>query len=214
MKHVAYARSVAAIYDVKRDVASYRASPGRFDVITLPEMRYLAISGHGDPNTAPQYTSALQAIYPVAYALKFASKSEGRDYVVPPLEGLWWADDMGSFTTARDKDLWHWIMMIHAPDWIPQESLADAREIASRKDPTRRVDDVTFVTLTEGLCVQTLHIGPYDAEGPTIARMHDDEIPSRGLAITGRHHEVYLGDPRRSTPGRLRTILRQPVRHA
>lgn len=214
MKHVAYAQSVSTTYDVKRDITAYRASPGRFDVITLPEMRYLAISGHGDPNTAPQYASALQALYPVAYALKFASKSDGHDYVVPPLEGLWWAGDMGAFTSERNKDLWHWVMMIYTPSWITSAALDDARTIATRKDPTRRVDDVTIVTLTEGLCIQTLHIGPYDAEGPTLARMHDDEIPSRGLAMTGRHHEVYLGDPRRSAPDRLRTILRQPVRHA
>ena len=204
---------MTAKVDVKKSLDCYRAPRGDFRVVDVPDLQYLMIDGHGDPNTSPLYAEALAALYPVAYKLKFLSKSElGRDYVVPPLEGLWWADDMDSFTVARDKSQWDWTMMLMVPDWLDDAHVREAVDRAGAKNRPARLDDIRVETLSEGRCVQTLHIGPYDHEGPLLERMHEEFIPQNGLQVTGKHHEIYLGDARRTAPERLRTILRQPVR--
>lgn len=198
--------------DVKRDLACYRARRDTPELVTVPRLQYLMIDGHGDPNTTA-FAEATSTLYPVAYTLKFASKKElGRDYVVPPLEGLWWADDMESFTGARDKTRWHWTLMILTPDWIPSEMFAAAREQVAAKSRPVRLDDLRLEPLDEGLCLQALHVGSYDDEAELLRRMHAEAIPELGLVMTGKHHEVYLSDPRRVEPAKLRTILRQPVR--
>lgn len=195
----------AAKVDFKREITAYRARRGVFDVVDVPDLRYLMIDGHGDPN-GPAFAEATAALYPLAYRLKFASRQQlGRDYVVMPLEGLWWADDMAAFTAARDKSRWDWTLMIMVPDWIGDDLVAAAREQAGT------TADVRLATLSEGRCVQTLHVGPYDGEAEVLARMHHEVIPGHGLRMTGRHHEIYLSDARRVAPERLRTILRQPV---
>ncbi|MFC8921366.1 GyrI-like domain-containing protein [Cellulosimicrobium sp. NPDC057127] len=201
--------------DLKRTLDAYQARRGRFRVVDVPDLQYLMVDGHGDPNTAPGYAQALAALYPVAYALKFASRRDlGRDHVVMPLEGLWWADDMETFTTARDKSRWHWTMMIMVPDWIGPQMVEAAVERAGARNRPARLADVRFATLSEGRCVQTLHVGSFDDEAPVLARMHEEFIPGNGLRMVGTHHEIYLSDPRRTAPEKLRTILRQPVRAA
>lgn len=175
-------------------------------------MRFLMVDGHGDPNTAPAYRDALTSLYPLAYALKFLSKNDlGRDYGVMPLEALWWADDLDAFTTVRDKSRWDWTLMILTPDWITPDHLEAARTKVRAKGDAPVVDEVRLERLDEGLCVQTLHVGSYDDEAPVLADLHDRFVPDNGLRLTGRHHEIYLSDPRRTDPARLRTILRQPV---
>lgn len=197
--------------DLKRQIASYAADSGRFDTVTVPPLRYLMIDGAGDPNTAPAYQAALQTLYPVAYALKFFSKRElDRDYTVMPLEGLWWADDPMAFTTQRDKSRWSWTLLNLVPDWLTDEQVDAACARAAAKGAPA-VDRLRCEVLDEGVCVQTLHIGSYDDEAPVLAEMHQRVIPERGLRMTGIHHEIYLSDPRRTAPERLRTILRQPV---
>ncbi|MGJ0204530.1 GyrI-like domain-containing protein [Leucobacter sp. gxy201] len=201
--------------DFVREGDAYRAKPGEFRLIDLPPMQYLMIDGHGDPNRAPEFAAAVETLYPVAYGLKFASKRElGRDYVVPPLEGLWWADDMSAFTAARDKSLWHWTLMLMLPAWLGHEDLDRSVHAARQKGRAPRLDALRLETLTEGLCLQTLHIGPFDDEGETLARLHEEIAPRHGLALRGTHHEIYLGDFRRTAPEKRRTILRQPVRRA
>ena len=201
--------------DFKRTLDSYRAPRGRFEIVDVPDMRYLMVDGHGDPNTSPAYADALSALYPVAYKLKFASKRElGRDYVVPPLEGLWWADDMDSFTASRDKSRWDWTMMSMVPAWIERGMVEAALKQVGTKSPPSRLRDVRLRSLSEGRCVQTLHIGSFDDEAPVLERMHHEFIPEHGLRLDGKHHEVYLSDFRKVAPERLRTILRQPVRAA
>ncbi|MFH8485025.1 GyrI-like domain-containing protein [Streptomyces longisporoflavus] len=201
--------------DFKKTLDAYRARREEFRVVDVPEMQYLMIDGHGDPNTSPAYAEALKALYPVAYKLKFASKQDlGRDYVVMPLEGLWWAGDMNSFTVSRDKSRWDWTLMIMAPDWIDQQMFEAATKQAGAKGHLARLGDVRLEPLSEGLCVQTLHVGSYDDEAGTLARMHHQFIPDHGLHMVGKHHEVYLSDPRKVAPEKLRTILRQPVRDA
>jgi hypothetical protein len=197
--------------DLKRELDTYRARRGQFRVLDVPPRRYLMVDGHGDPNTSRQYAAAVSALYTVAFTLKSISKADlGRDHVVMPLEALWWAADMDSFTTARDRSAWDWTAMVLVPDWITDDVYDTALARAGRKDPPVALGKLRLETLSEGLCVQTLHVGTYDDEAPVLARMHRD-IPAAGLAMTGRHHEIYLSDPRRVVPSRLRTILRQPV---
>ena len=194
---------------------SYRARPGEFRVLDVPPLQYLMIDGHGDPNTAPEYAAALATLYPVAYRLKFASKTDlSRDYVVPPLEALWWAEDMAAFTTARDKSRWSWTVMLMVPDWLGPEMVETARTRAGTTRRLASLDDLRLATLAEGRCVQTLHVGSYDDEAEVLARLHHEFLPGAGLRMTGRHHEIYLSDPRRVAPAKLRTILRQPVTEA
>ena len=201
--------------DLKKSLDAYQAKRGQFRVVDIPDLQYLMIDGHGDPNTSPSYAEALNALYPIAYALKFASKRElGRDYVVMPLEGLWWADDMDAFTVARDKSRWDWTMMILTPDWIDRPMFDAAVERTRTKSGPRRLDDVRQASLSEGRCVQTLHLGPFDAEAEVLDRMHHRFIPDNGFRMAGKHHEIYLSDPRRTAPEKLRTILRQPVQDA
>jgi hypothetical protein len=200
--------------DLARSLDTYRARRGELRLVDVPPMRYLMVDGHGDPNSAPAYTEALGALYPVAYALKFDSKALGRDYVVPPLEGLWWADDMATFTTARDTSAWDWTMMLMVPDWLTPDDVAAARATVAAKKRGAHLERVRADVLDEGLCVQTLHVGAFEDEGPVLADLHDRFVPEQGLVLGGKHHEIYLSDPRRTAPERLRTILRQPVRRA
>jgi hypothetical protein len=199
--------------DFKKTLDPYRGRPGEFRVVDVPEMQFLQIDGQGDPNTSPNFVEAVKALYPVAYKLKFISKNDlGRDYVVPPLEGLWWADKMAAFTIQRDKSQWNWTMMLMVPEWLDRPLLALAVDrVATGRDRPVRLDDVRLERLPEGRCVQTLHIGPFDAEGPVLERLHHEFLPDNGLRMTGKHHEIYLSDFRRSAPAKQRTILRQPV---
>ncbi len=201
--------------DFKKSLDAYQARQGEFRVVDVPAMRYLMVDGCGDPNTSASYADALAALYPVAYKVKFASRRElGRDYVVPPLEALWWAEDMSLFTTARDKSRWHWTAMIMTPDWVSEQMVADAIAVVGRTSPPARLGHVRLELLEEGRCVQTLHVGPYDDETAVLAEMHDRFIPGSGLRMTGKHHEIYLSDARRVAPEKLHTILRQPVVHS
>ena len=197
---------------VKANRSLYSAPRDGFVLVDVPPMRYLAVDGAGDPNTVPAYREAVEALYGAAYTLKFMSRAEaGRDYVVPPLEGLWWADDMADFA-ARRKDAWSWTMMIAVPGFVSAELARAAIDTARDRKRLPASALVRYVLLEEGRAVQTLHVGPYDTEGPLLARLHDEYLPAAGLVETGHHHEIYLGDPRRSAPERLRTLLRQPVK--
>ena len=201
--------------DFKLSMDGYQARHGEFRILDVPPLRYLMVDGHGDPNTAKEYADAIATLYPVSYKLKFASKQDlGRDYVVPPLEALWWASDMEVFTSARDKSEWSWTTMIMVPDWISDDMFDDAVAKIAAKNRPASLDRVRIETLREGACAQTLHIGPYDEEAKVLADMHQNFIPKAGLRMTGKHHEVYLSDARRVAASKLRTILRQPVEPA
>lgn len=198
--------------DFKKTVPSYKARKGAFEIIEVPNLQYLMVDGHGDPNTSEEFKDAIEALYPVAYKLKFASKIDlGKDYGVMPLEGLWWSDDMESFTIARDKSQWDWTLMIMQPDWITSEMFDAARKKAAEKKEPKSLHKVRLQWLEEGKCVQTLHVGSFDDEAPVLAKMHDEFIPQNGLKMTKKHHEIYFSDFRKTAPEKLRTILRQPV---
>lgn len=201
--------------DLKRTLACYAARVGEFLTVDVPPLQYLMIDGEGDPNTSASYADAVATLYPVAYAVKFASRKErDRDYVVMPLEALWWADDMAAFTARRDTSRWRWTVMNLLPDWITADDVERARDQAGARRALPMIDRLRLETLAEGRAVQTLHVGSYDDEAAVLASMHEQVIPEAGLRMTGRHHEIYLNDPRRVPPDRLRTILRQPVTSA
>jgi len=202
----------------KIDKPFYSGKVGRFDIIDVPKLNYLKIDGDGGP-VGEAYPPSIAALYGLSYGLKFYSKQQlGKDYVVGPLQGLWWADDMNAFIT-REKHMWKWTMMIRQPDWITADAFADVLESvvaknAKKKDaPTNEtfLRSVRLEALTEGKCVQVLHVGSYDDEGPILQKLHNEFIPQNGLRMTGKHHEIYLGDPRKVAPEKLKTILRQPV---
>jgi hypothetical protein len=184
-----------------------RRSP---ELVDVPELAFAMIDGHGDPNVSATYRSGLQALFSVSYALKFAVKRAGGPvYRVGPPEGLWSVPDIASFATAAKAE-WDWTMMIRQPDDVTPALLeSTALDVAERKQlPQAR--DLRLERLAEGRAAQVLHLGSYDEEEPTIRALHAF-IAEQGYALCGRHHEIYLGDPRRAAPERLRTILRQPV---
>jgi len=199
--------------DFKKELKHlYGPSAKKFEVVDVPPMNFLMIDGHGDPNTAQEYKDAVEALYAVAYALKFMSKKEkGVDYGVPPSEGLWWVENMEEFTT-EDKSAWDWTMMIMQPEWITQEMVEEAVKQVEKKKNLPALSKLRLETYHEGLAVQILHIGSYDDEAPTIAKMHHEFMPENGYEPAGKHHEIYLSDPRKVAPEKLKTILRQPVR--
>ncbi|WP_311028747.1 GyrI-like domain-containing protein [Mesorhizobium koreense] len=199
--------------DVKRELKDlYRAPVGDFILLDVPPLRYFMVDGHGDPNTEPSYRAAVEALYAASYTLKFSSKNNlNKDYVVPPLEGLWWAENPEDFI-SRKKDRWSWTMMIMVPAFIDKNAAEAAISAARAKRNNPAFGLIRLSSLEEARVVQTLHIGSYDAEGPILKRMHEEFIPSRALALSGIHHEIYLSDPRRVASDKLRTILRQPVR--
>lgn len=198
--------------DFKKTLDSYQAKSGQFRILEVPPMRYVMIDGHGDPNSSQEFADAVEALYPVAYKLKFASKQDlGRDYVVMPLEGLWWSRDMASFSSARDKSRWDWTIMVMVPYWTTREMFDTAVAKVAAKNPPISLGRVRLETLEEGRCVQTLHLGSFDDETETLDRMHHEFIPGSGLTMTGKHHEIYFSDFRKADPSKLRTILRQPV---
>lgn len=197
--------------DLKKVMRNYWQPPvGRFVVVEVPRLNFIEVDGKGDPNSAAEYRTAVQWLYSTSYALKFASKAAGRDYGVAPLEGLWWAEDMSSFT-QDDKSNWLWTAMIMQPDWIEQGAVDEAVARARGKlgEPPA---SLRFEPFDEGLSVQVMHVGPYSAEAPTIARLHAEFLPANGLVENGHHHEIYLSDPSRTAPEKLKTIIRQPVR--
>jgi hypothetical protein len=190
----------------------YQPSKNEFQVVEVPDLNFLKIDGHGDPNTATAYGEALEALYAVAYRIKFLSKAEGRDYVVPPLEGLWWAEDMELFSAARDKSRWDWTMMIMTPDWIPPAEVDQAVSDVGKKKSLPALGKLRWEIYQEGLSVQILHLGSYDDEGPILQRLHQVWMPANGWQFNGLHHEIYLSDPRKVEPSKLKTVLRQPIR--
>lgn len=202
-------------YDIKMAHKRLYSPPTTdFTRVEVPKLRYIAVDGQGDPNTSPVYANAVEALYGVAYSLKFASKAAlGTDFVVGPLEGLWRADDPSVFISRR-KETWGWTMLISQPDWITQEMVRTAVDTIATKKDNPALKDVRLLTLTEGNCVQILHIGSYDEETPILDRLHNEYMPRNGLTFNGDHHEIYLSDPRRTEPVKLRTILRQPVKGA
>ena len=182
-------------------------------IVEVPEMQFLMIDGMGSPGDSKEYQEALATIYPVAFKTKFLSKAKGKDYVVPPLEGLWWADDMNDYRSGvRDK--WKWTMMIMQPDWISKQMIEEAIEITRKNKPelSELLNKLRLESYIEGKSAQIMHLGPFSEEGPTIDKVHVfiEESGGNFDGLTHKHHEIYLSDPRRAKPENMKTVIRQP----
>lgn len=190
----------------------YQPTRSAFSLVNVPPLRYLMIDGVGNPNTSEIYQKDLEALYSVSYTLKFFSKNDlGKDYVVPPLEGLWWADNMKAFMSG-DKDQWKWTVMILLPDWISSKMVETAIKTVTKKKSNSELPKLRIGTLDEGQSIQIMHVGSYDDEGPILEKLHKEYMPMHNLTFNGKHHEIYLGDPRKTEASKLKTILRQPVK--
>ena len=189
----------------------YQPKADKIVTVDVQLLNYLMVDGEGDPNISQNFQEAVEALYSLSYTLKFALKKSPRaiDYGVMPLEGLWWADDPNAFYLA-DKNAWKWTVMILQPEFIAlREVDAAIAEVRKKKNPTA-LDRVRFESLTEGPSAQILYLGAFADEGPVIQRMHDF-IHAEGKELRGKHHEIYLSDPRRTAPEKLKTIIRQPM---
>jgi hypothetical protein len=197
--------------DLKKELKYlYLPSTKEVELVKVPKFNYLMIDGEGDPNTSQTFRDAAQALYAVAYTLKFMIKKEKSiDYPVMPLDGLWWMDDMTQFT-MENKGAWKWTLMILQPSVVTKTLVAKAVKQATEKKGLAALAKVRLEPYTEGLCVQIMYLGPYADEGPTIQRLHA-VAKERGCELRGKHHEIYLGDPHKSKPDKLRTVIRQPI---
>lgn len=196
--------------DLKRELKHLYAPSARLiSVVDVPTLSYLTVDGQGDPNKAPAYAEAVEALFSLSYAIKFAvKKSLGQDYAVMPLEGLWWSDDPSVFTSG-DRSRWRWRMMILQPDFVTEPIFRGVSQELSERKRLPALKLVELTAFTEGTCAQVLHIGPFSEEGPTIERLHR-HIFELGFELSGKHHEIYLSDIRKTDPARWRTVIRQP----
>ena len=200
--------------DFKKELKElYQPSSKEVVTVEVPEMQFLMIDGIGSPGDSQEYLDALATLYPIAFKTKFISKGKGRDYVVPPLEGLWWADDMDDFSEGN-RDKWKWTMMIMQPEWITKKIIEEAIEITKEKtlELAKILLKLRSEKFKEGKVAQIMYIGPYSEEGPTIQKIHDF-IKDKGGKFDGhnlKHHEIYLSDPRKSKQENMKTVIRQP----
>lgn len=190
----------------------YAPSAKKAEFINVPEMNFIKIDGKGDPNTSQEFQDAIEALYGLSYTLKFMIKKSDaeKDYVVPPLEGLWWVEDMSKFS-IKDKDAWLWTLMIMQPEFVTKENYETAvTEVRKKKNPAA-LSKARLETYTEGESAQIMHVGPFDREEPTINSLHAF-IEESGKEKRGRHHEIYMSDFRKTAPEKLKNVIRQPVK--
>lgn len=206
-------------FDYKKEYREFYLPKAKPEIVNVPKMNFLAVRGCGDPNTeAGAYKEAIGLLYGIAFTVKMSKKGGHRmegyfDYVVPPLEGFWWQDGTSGIDYGH-KENFQWISLIRLPDFVTKEEFGWAVEEAARKKKTD-FSKVEFLTYEEGLCVQCMHIGPYDDEPATVEAMHRYmEEQGYALDITEQrfHHEIYLSDARRTAPEKLRTVVRHPIR--
>lgn len=203
---------MAAKIDIKKQHKHLFASKREPHLVEVPQLRYLMIDGKGSPDGAA-FQDAIGALYSTAYTAKSRLKTAGRaDFVVPPLEALWWADDEYAFDENR-RDEWQWTLMLIQPDHVSEEDIADALSALEKKRKATAAHGIIKTELLdEGQAVQCLHVGPYDSMGGAISTMQAF-AESNGLELAGKHHDVYLSDPRRTAaPEKLKTVLRRPAR--
>ncbi len=199
--------------DFKKEFKHLYSPPkGKFSIVDVPAMNFLMVDGVGYPVGNLLYEQALETLYGMSYGLKFASKAQGKDYVVPPLEGLWWMENMNEFSMDR-KDEWEWTMMIMQPEWVTRNMVDGVIVDVAQKKDLPALEKLRLKIYHEGLSVQTFYVGPYSEEGPTIASMHA-HIETEEYLLTGKHHEIYLNDARKTAPEKLKTVIRQPIKRA
>ena len=206
-------------FDFKKEYKEFYMPKGKPEIVTVPAMNYIAVRGRGNPNEEDgEYKKSIELLYGIAYTIKMSKKGDHKiegyfDYVVPPLEGFWWQDDVDGIDYSH-KENFQWISVIRLPDFVTRSDFEWATEEATRK---KKMDfsKVEFLTVEEGLCVQCMHSGSYDDEPATIAAM-DKFIADNGyendISDTRRHHEIYLSDARKVAPEKLKTVIRHPIK--
>ncbi len=201
----------------QKELYNPKTSPSVTDV---PEMVFIAVDGEGNPNTSPEYKTAMEILYGFSYGIKMSKMSGTQpdgyfDFVVPPLEGLWWAKGGGVVTDILDKDKFCWRSMIRQPSFVTDKVFQSARLSLAKKKPSLDLSKARLIKFTEGLCAQIMHIGAYDDEPATVAVL-EKFIAESGYAPdfteARRHHEIYLGDPRKTAPEKLKTVIRYPIK--
>ncbi len=207
-------------FDFKKEYKDLYMPKTEPSIVTVPEMKFIAVRGSGDPNTSAEYKQAMEILYGLSFTIKMSKMSGSRpdgyfEYVVPPLEGFWSVND-GIFDglNITDKSKFHWISVIRQPDFVTESVFEQARAEAEKKKKTD-MSKAEFITVSEGLCVQSMHIGSYDSEPSTILKMREYAEKngySEDLSDTRLHHEIYLSDPRRCAPERLKTVIRHPIK--
>lgn len=209
-----------AAFDYKKEYKDLYLPKEKPCIVDVPAMRFIMVDGKGDPNTSPLYKEAVEVLYSLSYSIKMSKKSgtqpEGYfDYVVPPLEGLWWFED-NTFdgSVIGRKDEFSWVMMIRVPEFVTPEVFATARESVAKKKPGLDTSKARLEDFTEGLCAQIMHIGPYDDEPRSVAVLekfiHENGCRTE-MSGMRQHHEIYLGDPRKTAPEKLKTVIRHPI---
>ncbi len=196
----------------------YRPSVSKESIVNVPKMNYLMVDGQGDPNNSIEFENALESLYGLSYTLKFMYKNREKpqgyfEYVVPPLEGLWWTKEgvpKDLLMLQQSKEDWRWTLMIMVPDFYTPEMIKEAKEILKNKKNPASLSKLYVQSLDEGLCVQIMYIGSYSDEMPTIEKMHKFAADN-GYKLRDKHHEIYLSDPRKTIPEKLKTVLRHPV---
>ncbi len=180
--------------------------------VTAPKLKIISCCGYGNPNNSVLFQKTMSALYSITYTIKFMLKQTDNPlYTVMPLEGLWWTDEMSTFSLEK-KEEWKWKVFIVQPDFITREIFdCGIKELLKKKKEDVDTSLLSFDSFEEGLCAQILHIGPYAQEEPTVKKLHEF-INHEGYKMTGLHHEVYMGDPRKAAPEKLKTLIRQPVR--
>lgn len=207
-------------FDFKKEYKDLYMPKTEPSIVTVPEMKFIAVRGKGDPNTSAEYKQAMEILYGLSFTIKMSKMSGSQpdgyfEYVVPPLEGFWSVND-GIFDglNITDKSKFHWISVIRQPDFVTESVFEQARAEAEKKKKTD-MSKAEFITVSEGLCVQSMHIGSYDSEPSTILKMREYAEKngySEDLSDTRLHHEIYLSDPRRCAPERLKTVIRHPIK--
>lgn len=189
----------------------YNPSSREVSVVDVPAANFLMVDGQGSPNNSPEYSAAIEALFSVSYTLKFmVKKTREIDYGVMPLEGLWWVNDMTKFSADR-KDEWKWTAMIMQPQYVTSEDVKAAIEQVKEKKDLHAIAKLRFESFFEGKAAQIMYVGPYSSEGASIAKIHEF-IRNSGYTLRGKHHEIYLNNPSRTAPEKLRTIIRQPMK--
>ena len=196
--------------DLRKELKRYYTAKAKPEIIDVPQGKFLTIVGRGEPG-GEAYTAALNALYTVAYTLKFMQKAEGRDFTMMALEGLWWWDSPAvTLADAPPRSEWNWKSMIRVPDFVTEMMLDAAREEARAKKGFREIDLIKLESYHEGLSAQFMHIGPYSEEAVTVPKLHRF-IEENGYRLRPYHHEIYMPDPRRVPPEKWKTIVRQPI---
>ena len=181
----------------------FNVKVGQFKKVYCDKSYYIALDGEGDPNN-----NKVGALYKLAYGVKMVYKKEEKDFVVMPLNGLWWSDNYDDFIDNY-KEGWKWTMMIELPDFVKQENIEKKKEELLKDELGKYIKEIRYMEYTEGDAYETLYVGPYSEEGEVVKMLHNT-IKENGYKLSGKHNEIYLSDPRKTEPSKLKTIIRQP----